>query len=203
MIVYFYFSLSILLAPRRRINFDIEVSNVWAIWLEGGGGMWGSVFFLGFGRGGTRGERYFRKMHGRRCWNSELFFHRLREVNGTYVYFGEGVLCWKNSFFFVFFGGFVLHIFQRIYFWIFFLVIRRPQAIPVRIFSFLLIFLFFLVFFLRLLKGIFFPLFLSSHLSSESSFFALFHILLLTECFLWFFGRIYRSYLFIHFYLFV
>jgi hypothetical protein len=44
---------------------------------------------------------------------------------------------------------------------------------------------------------------LSSHLSSESSFFALFHILLLTECFLWFFGRIYRSYLFIHFYLFV
>jgi len=30
-IVYFYFSLSILLAPGTRFNFDIEVSNVWAI----------------------------------------------------------------------------------------------------------------------------------------------------------------------------
>ncbi len=48
--VYFYFSLSILLAPWRRINFDIEVCNVWAIWLEGSGGMWGLMFFLGFGR---------------------------------------------------------------------------------------------------------------------------------------------------------
>jgi len=143
------------------------------------------------------------KMHGRRCWNSELFFHRLREVKGTYIYFGEGVLSWKNNFFFFCLGGFVLHIFQRNFFCFFFLVIMRPQAIPVWIFSFLLIFLFFLVFFLRLLKGIFFPLFSSSHLSSESSFFALFHILLLTECFLWFFGRIYWLYLFIHFYLFV
>ncbi len=82
--------------------------------------MWGSVFFSGFWkRGGTRGERYFMEMHGRRCWNSELFFHRLREVKGRYIYFGEGVLCWKNSFI-LFFGGFVLHIFQRNFFCVFF-----------------------------------------------------------------------------------
>ncbi len=57
-------------------------------------------FFLGK-RGGTRGECYFRKMHGRRCWNGKIFFHRLREVNAIYIFRR---------------GGFVLYISQRICF---------------------------------------------------------------------------------------
>ncbi len=159
-------------------------------------------FFSGFWkRGGTRGERYFRKMHGRRCGNSELFSMDC-ERSTVHIYISARGFCVEKIVFF-FFGGFCFAHLPMDFFLHFFLVIRRPQAIPVRIFSFLLIFLFFLVFFLRLLKGIFFPLFSSSHLSSESSFFALFHVLLLTECFLWFFGRIYWLYLFIQFYLFI
>jgi len=83
--------------------------------------MWGSFFFSGFWkRGGTRGECYFMKMHGRRCWNSELFFHRLREVNRTYIYFGEGVLCWKNSLFFFLEGFCFSHLWKDFFFAFFF-----------------------------------------------------------------------------------
>ncbi len=134
-------------------------------------------------------------------WNGDLFFHRLREVNDIYIYISaRGVLCWKNSFFF-FFGFCFVHL-QKEFLLCFFLVIMRPHAIPLWIFSFLLIFLFLLLFFLRLLKGIFFPLFWSSPLFSESSFLPLFHNLLFTECFLSFFLS-YFSVSLIHLFLFI
>ncbi len=71
-------------------------------------------FFLGK-RCGTRGECYFRKMDGRRCWNGKLFFHRLREVNDIYIFRWGGFVL-KEQIFNFFFGGFVLYISQRICF---------------------------------------------------------------------------------------
>ncbi len=166
--------------------------------------MWGSIFFLGFGRevGQEANVILWKCMGG----GVEIvnFFSIDCERSRVHIYISaRGFWVEKTVFFFFFWGFCFAHLPKEFFLVFFFLVIMRPQAIPVRIFSFLLIFLFFLVFFLGLLKGIFFPLFSSSHLSSESSFSALFHIILLTEGFLWFFGRIYWLYLFIHFYLFV
>ncbi len=148
-------------------------------------------FFSGFWkRGGTRGECYFRKMHGRRCWNGKLFFHRLREVNGIYIF-----RRW----------GFVLYIFQRICFCGFLFIFCYHETTGYSTLDFFLssYLTFFFSIFSSTSKRHFSPFFSSSPLLPESSVFPLFHILLLTECFLSFFCRISWFYLFIYFYLFV
>ncbi len=102
MITCFYFSLSILLAPWTRINFDIEVSNVWAIWLEGSGGMWGSFFFLGFGREvGQEVNVILGKCMGEGV-KMVNFFSIDCERSTVHIYISARGL--KKQFFFFFFG---------------------------------------------------------------------------------------------------
>ncbi len=131
------------------------------------------------------------------------FFSIDRERSTVHIYISARGFCVEKTVFKKNLGGSVLHIFRRNFFCVFFFGCHETIGYSSLDFFLSSYLHFFLLFFLRLLVGIFFPIFWSSHLSSESSFFALFHILLLTECFLWFVGRIYWLYLFVHSYLFV
>ncbi len=89
-------------------------------------------FFLGFGR--EVGQEVNIILGKCRGGGVEIvnFFSIDCERSTVHIYISAMGFCVEKTvfFFFFFFGGFVLHIFQSICF----LVIRRPQAIPVRIF---------------------------------------------------------------------
>ncbi len=99
-------------------------------------------FFLGFGREvGQEVNIILGKCTG---GGVEIvnFFSIDCERSTVHIYISARGFCVGKTVFF-FFWGFVLYIFQRHFFCVFVLVIRRPQAIPLWIFSFLLVFLFF------------------------------------------------------------
>jgi hypothetical protein len=121
----------------------------------------------------------------------------------VYIYFGKGVLCWKNNFLLFFLGFCFVHLLKDLFLWLFFFLLSWDHRLFH--FGFFPIFLsfFFSFIFSSTSKRHFSPFFSSSLLLLESLVFPLFHIILLTECFLSFFCRISWFYLFIYFYLFV